>query len=132
NYDPLVRRSLRTIAAVALALAVATVPLVADWCAVACEATHAPAAPAAACHHAPPAAPTMGRVPAPCGQDHHPVVVDAAATRLAGVRAVPVLACSTAAAWATQSRSASGDTRPDRRCVHAPSLTLALAASLRL
>ena len=66
------------LAAVVLALAFGTVPLVANWCAVMCDAGHARAVPA--CHHMSSATARIGSKPAPCGHDHRPIVLDAATT----------------------------------------------------
>jgi hypothetical protein len=74
-------RLARAVIAFAAALAFATVPLAADWCAISCEAAHSgTSADTPECHHTGSAAPRVTSAPNPCGQDHHPIVVDATAT----------------------------------------------------
>jgi hypothetical protein len=55
-----------------LVLAVASGPLLADYCTAACERAGRLAAGEAAppCHHQPPSTTEIGRTPAPCGHQH--------------------------------------------------------------
>jgi hypothetical protein len=93
RYDSHVTRMIRFAIAMALAWAVAVVPLVADWCAVSCESAHASAAAGLPpCHHSSASIPRVGHVPTPCGHDHHPVVVDASITAIASRAIVSILA----------------------------------------
>jgi hypothetical protein len=81
-------RTTRAAVAISLALAFTAVPLIADWCAVACGTSAAGAsAPAPACHHVASSIPRLGHHPPPCGQRHQPIVVDAAATAASSLRA---------------------------------------------
>jgi hypothetical protein len=58
----------RAAVAVALLLAVASLPLAIDWCGASCEAAHASVTPA--CHHARSPSARVGQMPAGCGHDH--------------------------------------------------------------
>ncbi len=81
GYDGAVTRVVRLATASLLAFVLTTVPLVADWCAISCEAAHSAATNTEpSCHHLNATMPRMADVPAPCGHDHHPVVVDASTT----------------------------------------------------
>src|SRR5207253_3064433 len=71
----------RATTAIVLALAFAAVPLVADWCAISCEAAHSTtASDAPTCHHTSSTPPRIDHLPTPCGHDNHSAVVDATAT----------------------------------------------------
>jgi hypothetical protein len=71
------RRVTRLTTAIALAVAVALLPIVLDRCADACDAHHAAAAKAPACHHTTSTAIHITSAPAPCGHDHHGTIVTA-------------------------------------------------------
>jgi hypothetical protein len=92
----------RTFTAALLTIALGAVPLVADWCAASCEAAHAvTAAGEPSCHHSAAGLPRVGDRSLPCGQDHHPIVVDASTVTAIGVRSamtapVPALYASAA------------------------------------
>lgn len=126
---------MRVSTAAALALALATVPLVADWCAVSCESAHAVESGAAAnsvpaCHHQSAPAPRVGQVPAPCGHDHHPVVVDAATT--VALRAVPAIFAAGVSIDDPIARVVAAARAPAHDASNSPPLPLTLATILRV
>src|SRR5437867_2032178 len=80
-------------AAVVLALTTGAVPLVADWCAISCETTHAGAsARAPSCHHTGGASTRIGDAQRACPNAHRPIVVESAvaATASPTTSVVPV------------------------------------------
>lgn len=84
GYDGSVIRFVRLATAALLTASLTAFPLVADWCAISCDAVHVTTAEAApACHHANSSTPLIGGLPTACGHDHQPIVV-AAATAPAG------------------------------------------------
>lgn len=130
GYDRVVTRLVRAIAMV-LTLALSGVPLVADWCALSCEAAHASVETAApTCHHAGSATPRIADVPAPCGHDHHPVVVDAATTGAAALRVLPAAISWSMISYASASSISTRAARVERVAT-SPPLPLTLAFSLR-
>jgi hypothetical protein len=132
RYDGGVIRVLHAAAAAAVAVVLAVVPLVSDWCALSCDqarATMARGVPA--CHHATTARARVGRPAAPCGHEHHPVVVDAAAAAGVGSRAAAPIAV---ARTVVESRppALAGEPTARRRCAALPSLSTPLAVPLRI
>ena len=122
-----------TLTAAVLALAVGGVPLAADWCAVSCDASHANRTAAApACHHASAPTPRIGQRPAPCGHDHHPVVVDAATTTVIVSRALPAIAASSINGAAAASIADAPALRRDRAVRPDAPFPLTLAFALRV
>lgn len=66
--------AMRVSTALVVAFAMATVPLVMDWCAASCEAAaHASTPP---CHHASLSGPRIGHSPTPRGHDHNATVTN--------------------------------------------------------
>ncbi len=123
---------LARVAAVVVAIAVGSVPLVADWCALSCETAHTAAAEVApACHHTGSATTRVGDVPAPCGHDHHPVLVDAATTAAAALRVLPATTFLATVSAASVPSIAAVGSRTDRVAI-SPPLPLTLASSLRI
>jgi len=124
-------RAARAIAIV-LTLAFAAVPLVADWCAARCEAPHADAGAAVpACHHAASTTFRIGHPPAPCGQGHQPMVVNAAAISADTSHAAVALAAPPTA-LASHDVSVARLSRAGPPTELAAALPLALSASLRV
>lgn len=80
----------RTCTVLLLALAFAGAPVIADYCAVSCEAAHmggASASPAhAGHHHAETVLSRIGQPPQPCGRDHNGIVGVAASSADARVQ----------------------------------------------
>lgn len=115
-----------------LALAVGGVPLVADWCAISCEAAHGATEAAPACHHTSAPMAHVGDAPAPCGHDHHPVVVDASTISDVTLRAaVAARAPGQIAVHHTPTAVALSRSRIDDAPSSTP-LDLALAFALRI
>lgn len=89
---------MRTCAVLLLSLAFAGAPVIADYCAVSCEAAHmggASASPAhAGHHHAPTPLASIGQPPQPCGHDHNGIVGVVASSDNANAR--PLTPASTA------------------------------------
>jgi hypothetical protein len=129
-------RLLRIAAAVVMTVACAAVPLVGDWCAASCEAARVAGLDAAPpCHHAAAPAARIGQQPSPCGQAHHAVVIEAAATiaRAGGTMLSIVNASAPASASAAAPASYAGRAaRIDRGPSRTSPLPLALAAALRI
>jgi len=128
-----VNRFARLATAAALAVALVTVPLVADWCALSCETAHGAASGGApACHHQGTASPRIADRPTPCSHDHHPVVVDAETMTAIPLRAICAIAAP-AASIADETTpgaivtSATRDADP-----HSPPFSLTLADLLRV
>ena len=92
QYDWAVDRGARMVVAISLAMALGFVPLIADWCAASCEAALHSGPPS--CHHVHSSGAHLAQLPAPCGHDHRPIVVDAATPAQAMSRAFvsPMLA----------------------------------------
>jgi hypothetical protein len=124
---------MRTLTAMLLTVALGAVPLVADWCAASCEAAHtATAAGEPSCHHSAALLAHIGERALPCGQDHHPIVVDASTVTAIGVRAamtptVPAVNASLPTLVAPVRL-----VRLSRAAVSPPPLDLTLAAVLRI
>lgn len=117
--------------AAVVALTLSLVPLVADWCAATCEAAHQLSVPS--CHHTTSTATRIGEMPAPCGHDHQPMVVDAATATRTTSRAVtmPLVAIDFAVSAMPAPRPPYAlATIPGDRS--SPRLPLALATNLRL
>jgi hypothetical protein len=128
-----VGRLIRPIAAILLAFALGSVPLVADWCAATCEAAHATAASAEpSCHHTASPSPRVGEMPTPCSHDHHPVVVDAATIAAAAVRVALTHTVPASLASIGASEHVSLCLEADRLPAQSPPLSLELAAVLRI
>jgi hypothetical protein len=72
-------RSGRVSVAILLAMALAAVPLAADWCAASCDAARS-AVGTPACHHTGSTAVRVSRAPMPCGHDQARLVAFASAT----------------------------------------------------
>ena len=123
---------LRHICAAVLALAVGSVPLVADWCAISCEAAHGAAAAAPACHHTSASMPHLAEVPVPCGHDHHPVVVDASTIAGIAVRTGVIAAVPSGANHHQAVAVASARRSRIEAHVSPPPLDLTLASILRI
>jgi hypothetical protein len=125
-------RLIRTFTAALLTVALGAVPLVADWCAASCEAAHSATTGEPSCHHSAVPQPRVGARPLPCGQDHHPIVVDASTVAAIGVRAAmtaPVPAINVfAPAVAVRTRSVGGSLD----VASSPPLDLALGTVLRI
>jgi len=132
GYDRCVTRLVKLTTVLLLAFALAAVPLVADWCAVSCEAAHGATADAVpACHHTTAAAPRISEIPTPCGHDHHPVVVDAATTTVVAPRAALTMAVpGIDALTSTEASVLNRATRVDAAIGSPP--TVALATILRI
>ena len=124
-------RLIRISTAVALALALVTVPVLADWCAASCESALAAASNGApACHHETAPAPRIGHVPAPCSHDHHPIVVDAATTVV--LRAVLAISACDASVDNVIARVVAEAHEPAHPASDSPPLPLMLATILRV
>jgi hypothetical protein len=119
------------VTAAVLALAVGAVPLIADWCAATCEAAHTAGMPS--CHHTSSSLSHVGDVPAPCGHNHQPLVVDATTTTPTVSRTV-MLPVGRAVDLAASGRPlvAVGTPRDPRINWPSPLLPLALSSSLRI
>jgi hypothetical protein len=88
---------------------------------------------APSCHHARSAGAHLGRVPAPCGHDHQPIVVDAATTVRTASRAVdaPVVAINSSASLSAARVAIARGPSPPVGLV-SPSLPLALSIVRRI
>src|SRR3954471_24681233 len=126
-------RIARAAIAVALTLAFGAIPLVADWCAASCEASQSDATAAMApCHHADSPGAHIGHRPTPCGQGHHPIVIDAAATGApASPTSIAPADVMTDGALATSAAAVTGD-RATPVSSRRPPLPLALSSPLRI
>jgi hypothetical protein len=126
--------SIRALIALAVMLAFGAAPLVADCCAISCDAVHASATAAGpTCHHGGSSLPRLGHGQQPCGHDHHLIVVAAAATAAVASRITisvpsspPDLASSLARLVAMISRAG-----PALGASRTP-LPLALSSALRI
>lgn len=119
--------------AAALALALVVVPLVADWCALSCEATHAVAsADVPACHHQGTSTPHVGDRPSPCSHDHHPVVVDTATSTAVALRVDLAIAAPVASIADPIARVVAPARTPVGDMFEPPPLPLTLATILRV
>ncbi len=124
----------RASVALVLVLAFGAVPLAIDWCAASCEAVQlVTPGDAPPCHHAASTSARMDRLPAPCGHDHHAVVIVVSSNPpVASRTAISVPAPAIAGQVATfhfvaMSSRAGPDIGSSRR-----SISLALSSLLRI
>ncbi len=88
-YNEHMTRSARAFAAILLALAFATVPLLRDHCSASCERTRAVASPSEpTCHHASVPTARIGHHPTRCGHDHQATVTTLGNAAVPTLRAV--------------------------------------------
>src|SRR3954470_21585651 len=115
-------RVTRVAVAAVLAIAVGALPLMVDRCAASCDAHHATATAAPACHHAAATGTHLTQAPASCGHDHNGTAVTAPKSSVPTDRSFAFLATSHSPFWIESPVRADGPVSPHQPPGTPPSL----------
>jgi len=120
----------RRVAAVLVLCAFSAAPVLVDWCAANCETARRAGIPS--CHHATSSTARISPTPVPCGQDHHPLVLDAASIKPFGPQVVVIQHAAGIDAYSLDMRQAVGDANSRAPSRSSPPLGLTLPTTLRI